>query len=187
MQCVLRIAVLGIGLAFPISSFADSIFIEPPYGTSDTVFSIGFTQSVSIAPVAFVNSNGCPGGANCPPVSFWQFDLTLNFYDQSSSLLTTETGTFGQECGPSNCNHLPPNGLGFLVPFGATSFELVNDVTVGGSWVFEGAGEQINVPDSSLNLVSPLPAALPLFATGIGGLGMLSWRRKRKAQTLDLG
>jgi hypothetical protein len=28
----------------------------------------------------------------------------------------------------------------------------------------------------------PLPAALPLFATGIGGLGLLGWRRKRKAQ-----
>jgi hypothetical protein len=28
----------------------------------------------------------------------------------------------------------------------------------------------------------PLPATLPLFATGIGGLGLLGWRRKRKAQ-----
>ena len=29
---------------------------------------------------------------------------------------------------------------------------------------------------------TPLPAALPLFATGLGGLGFLSWRRKKKAQ-----
>ena len=29
---------------------------------------------------------------------------------------------------------------------------------------------------------TPLPAALPLFATGLGGLGLLGWRRKRKAQ-----
>jgi hypothetical protein len=29
---------------------------------------------------------------------------------------------------------------------------------------------------------TPLPAALPLFATGIGGLGLLGWRKKRKAQ-----
>jgi hypothetical protein len=28
----------------------------------------------------------------------------------------------------------------------------------------------------------PLPAALPLFATGIGGLGLLGWHRKRKGQ-----
>ena len=28
----------------------------------------------------------------------------------------------------------------------------------------------------------PLPAALPLFASGLGALGLLGWRRKRKAQ-----
>ena len=27
----------------------------------------------------------------------------------------------------------------------------------------------------------PLPGALPLFATGLGALGLLGWRRKRKA------
>jgi DNA-binding transcriptional LysR family regulator len=31
----------------------------------------------------------------------------------------------------------------------------------------------------------PLPAALPLFATGLGALGLLGWRRKRKAKALS--
>jgi hypothetical protein len=31
---------------------------------------------------------------------------------------------------------------------------------------------------------TPLPAALPLFVSGIGGLGLLGWRRKRKAQAV---
>ncbi len=30
---------------------------------------------------------------------------------------------------------------------------------------------------------TPLPAALPLFATGLGALGLLGWRRKRKPQS----
>jgi hypothetical protein len=30
---------------------------------------------------------------------------------------------------------------------------------------------------------TPIPAALPLFATGLGGLGLLGWRRKRKQAT----
>jgi hypothetical protein len=34
-----------------------------------------------------------------------------------------------------------------------------------------------------LNAV-PLPTALPLFATGLGALGLLSWRRKKKAAAL---
>ena len=35
---------------------------------------------------------------------------------------------------------------------------------------------------SSTGNETPLPAALPLFATGLGALGLLGWRRKRKAQ-----
>jgi hypothetical protein len=31
---------------------------------------------------------------------------------------------------------------------------------------------------------TPVPAALPLFATGLGALGLLGWRRKRKAQAV---
>jgi hypothetical protein len=32
--------------------------------------------------------------------------------------------------------------------------------------------------------VTPLPTALPLFATGLGALGLFGWRRKRKAQAV---
>jgi hypothetical protein len=32
----------------------------------------------------------------------------------------------------------------------------------------------------SFLVATPLPAALPLFATGLGALGLLGWRRKRK-------
>jgi hypothetical protein len=31
---------------------------------------------------------------------------------------------------------------------------------------------------------TPLPSAAPLFATGLGGLGLLGWRRKRKAAAI---
>jgi hypothetical protein len=33
---------------------------------------------------------------------------------------------------------------------------------------------------------TPLPAALPLFASGLGGLGFLQWRRKKKAAAAAL-
>jgi hypothetical protein len=34
---------------------------------------------------------------------------------------------------------------------------------------------------SSALVTTPLPTTLPLFATGLGALGLLGWRRKRKA------
>jgi len=39
----------------------------------------------------------------------------------------------------------------------------------------------ITTPSTS---ATPLPAALPLFATGLGALGLLGWRRKRKNAAL---
>jgi len=40
------------------------------------------------------------------------------------------------------------------------------------------------VSDNAALTATPLPATLPLFATGLGALGLLGWRRKRKAQAV---
>lgn len=46
------------------------------------------------------------------------------------------------------------------------------------------ANYQIDVSDGVGNApaATPLPATLPLFATGLGALGLLGWRRKKQAQ-----
>jgi hypothetical protein len=36
------------------------------------------------------------------------------------------------------------------------------------------------------NIVSPLPAALPLYGAGLGAMGLLAWYRKRKSKTAIL-
>jgi hypothetical protein len=43
---------------------------------------------------------------------------------------------------------------------------------------------QTNIMSANIEVTdpTPIPAALPLFATGLGALGLLGWRRKRKAQ-----
>ena len=41
----------------------------------------------------------------------------------------------------------------------------------------------LSLPDLA-PIQTPLPATLPLFATGLAGLGLLGWRRKRKAQAV---
>jgi hypothetical protein len=69
-------------------------------------------------------------------------------------------------------------------PFGATVYSINNVITtVPFSAPFNdlpiGVAE-ITPPDNT-----PLPAALPLFASGLGALGLLGWRRKRK-QTAEV-
>jgi hypothetical protein len=49
--------------------------------------------------------------------------------------------------------------------------------------VFQCSGVSADLGTGALT-ATPLPAALPLFATGIGGLGLLGWRRKRKVQAV---
>jgi len=62
-------------------------------------------------------------------------------------------------------------------------------------FTYDGAVVQANQGDnvllslftgSSINRdqTTPLPAALPLFATGLGAMGLLGWRRKRKNAVL---
>jgi hypothetical protein len=72
-----------------------------------------------------------------------------------------------------------------LVNLDWTGIDTVSFLASGGSQNpnFSGSGTQFALDNLDLTIV-PIPAALPLFATGIGGLGLLGWRRKRKAQAL---
>jgi hypothetical protein len=63
-------------------------------------------------------------------------------------------------CGFSTID-VPPNPFVCTLPSILATFELTGSV------------------DSSVS-ATPLPAALPLFATGFGALGLLGWRKKRK-------
>jgi hypothetical protein len=58
-----------------------------------------------------------------------------------------------------------------------------DSVVTGVNFIF-GATEPVGVTGLPGTLVTPLPAALPLFATGIGLIAIAGWRRKRKAQAV---
>ncbi len=66
-----------------------------------------------------------------------------------------------------------------------STFALLGSEQLQGIWIGEGlAGGNTGADSLTVNSLSvsatPLPAALPLFATGLGALGFLGWRRKRK-------
>jgi len=72
----------------------------------------------------------------------------------------TYDGSSACASGFGNNNNFPPSYL-----FGKAPFDFAFSIT--GTPVAQ----------------TPLPGALPLFATGLGALGLLGWRRKRKAKT----
>ncbi len=65
-------------------------------------------------------------------------------------------------------------GLFNVTVSGAPIWFVVAGVTSGGT-------SGIMAADSVVN-PTPLPAALPLFASGLGALGIAGWRRRKKAQ-----
>jgi hypothetical protein len=102
------------------------------------------------------------------------------------------------------------NGLSNYVPFTKLSLSLTFSLTnflsgnlsnilsgsifwpnscdfVGQQIVCAGEGAAPHIVSGSLTPIPtvPLPATLPLFATGLGALGLLGWRRKRKAAAHD--
>ena len=71
------------------------------------------------------------------------------------------------------------NSLDF--PIGLALFNLEPGVTVNAPDSF--VTNNIFAPPGSV-AATPVPAALPLFATGLGALGLFGWRRKKKAAAL---
>ena len=100
----------------------------------------------------------------------------------------------GEEAGSNSADvyalHFGPNRNGksndiVLVFSGATT---LTDVTVQGLRNFRSFDiansdpPEIAATDPPARTTTPLPTALPLFAGGLGALGLFGWRKKRKVQ-----
>ena len=75
--------------------------------------------------------------------------------------------------------------VGFVVPAGATTLEIVSQLSIAGLLGSDGQplgfGNLFIASDGSIAAATPIPSSLPLLATGLAALGLFAWRRKRKA------
>jgi hypothetical protein len=144
-------------------------YVGGPFGSGpDITFMPGFGGSGKPFPSFFINPT------NVAP-DIWLNELIGAFANASGVVVGNP---FAVGNGP----------LTTTVPTGATQLLLgVNDdifvgtaVDANGAPLPDNTGSlTISVTDNGL--ATPLPGALPLFATGLGALGLLGWRRKRKA------
>jgi hypothetical protein len=106
--------------------------------------------------------SSCQFGNTCPG-AFIGFGVIRLLNLVFAAALTDAGGTVGFGLGPTGTTE--ENEAFSFPPTVLASRNLISGGVTG-------------VPDVS---AVPLPATLPLFATGLGALGLLGWRRKRKA------
>ena len=104
----------------------------------------------------------------------------------------SQIGTYSIEaCGGSTCQTFSVSVATVTggAPVNAWTLETLDFIATGASSVISlvgsGSGgnqDYIGLDTVSLNSIAttPLPAALPLFATGLVGMGLFDWRKKRK-------
>jgi hypothetical protein len=175
---VVRIIAVGLFAIFAHAPPAKALTLNVPYDESNYDFSVTGPGSGSLGfgPLVNVVNHGCPG-FGCES-SFWDDSFTISMFDQGGSLLATDTRSVEEICSPSGCS-APTLAFVTIAP-GTAYFELSNDVSVGGGWTFNSASMTIENGSEYQISETPLPGALPLLATGLGGLAMFGWRRNRK-------
>ena len=144
---------------------------------STTPFNSVGTTTVTVSAVgadtvpdafAFVNQNNPVAGfadALMSPDS--TADLPVINSTVNSVFASYALGAIGPTSGPSLRNQAT-----FATGSGTFSLSSMGDTT------FCAASDGVSC--ATVGAV-PLPATLPLFATGLAGLGLIGWRRKRKA------
>jgi hypothetical protein len=153
----------------------DFTFASSPYTTTDMV-----TGTIDLSTALGDNF----GPATITPVSFTFSDGVQTISNTTSSLVSAKFLSFSTDA--------LGNIIGWDIDLQTTAGTLltfnVPGATADGGCEPEGCSvlstttAASNVGDAGVWATTPLPAALPLFATGLGALGLLGWRRKRKAQ-----
>jgi uncharacterized protein (TIGR03118 family) len=129
--------------------------------------------------IATAGTLSSPWGVALAPSTFGQFanDLLVGNFSYGHSFISAfdpVTGAF-EGMIPINTDGNSPGGL-WALEFG--------NMTAGPNTLFftDGINSEADGLLGAIDAATPLPAALPLFATGLGAFGLLGWRRKRKSR-----
>ena len=176
--------------AFTISWFAfgpalASTFTgELPVGYSDNLFQIGGGASFLTLDISAIGVRDPTICAICN--STYTDNYTVNVFNQAGALLQSATETNYLYYNMYSSSHgIGAGPVGITVPGGAKTVEIVSRLSIGGLLGPDGQslsfGDLIVSSDGSIAAATPIPSTLPLLATGLAALGLISWYRRRQA------
>jgi len=167
-------------VAFP------AIFTSPSATTVTGTISTDCNNSCVLAPSDFLS---------------WSFTFSgfLNATFSGGPSGVSQTGSSNLKAFPAVLQYVNPfvaDGRSTTFSSGSDSLAFIDLISSGSAFPGEillavGGSGQTGTEINVLNFATltgtfpgpsatPIPAALPLFATGLGALGLLGWRRKRK-------
>jgi hypothetical protein len=150
--------------------------IVSPENLSDVTVTAGYIDSW------YVTGSDLPGNQNSGTIASW-LTSTLGL-PTATSVSQCDSGS---ACGAVNNGTTFTSGPAdvFAVHFGQNElvFEYASLLT---SFTVNLGNEQglSNIRSFDIPVATPLPAALPLFAAGLGVIGLFGARKKRKAQAV---
>lgn len=179
-----------------------------PTSDGQLISAISFNVIGALGPASLTTSSGLLSSVNTStnlysagvlttPLTHWGFVsgvLTALTGGQPNSLIIGPDSAGGfahagvyDNANPSVSNHNPVvlGSATFVISMlGVNPLSTISNVvfqfgTDTGSRLVTGVCE-LGCPSTSLS-ETPLPGALPLFASGLGALGLFGWRRKRKS------
>ena len=169
------IALLGVSQAR--AAIVNYEFVPATNFTLDATGTISGSFTYNTATFAMTNINATVSGAT-------GFDGTYTFTYAPWDGASTISFMYAADSASNNTFAMlflefssPLDGSPGLVPLVAIDgYNLPGNCDFGGCSNYFGSSTTGGVEAAS----TPVPAALPLFATGLGALGLLGWRRKRK-------
>ena len=177
---------MAVTITFGVSP-APNPYVESGFQVDPLSIVSGNCDGVSGKPCLALNTNATStltqvGGGAFTLNSFgFEFEgqpsvLTVTAFTDSGATLV-DTIVYG---GPSDPAHPDKNVWYVVSPAIANITSIVFDDTGTGNVRIDDIDVTAATTRGGNDSSTPLPAALPLFGTGLGALGLLGWRRKRK-------
>jgi hypothetical protein len=153
--------------------------------SSGTVYLTGYTDPAPPNPYSSIYTFPTP--LLIPVLN--NLSIPPNSNPPHDSFTVDATGTLTAADFIGQANFSPNNSyvdltLAYDGPDSGTDFAGLFQTLVPLSGPLDQSGGDFGNGDYTTVSSTPLPAALPLLATGLGAMGLLGWRRKRKAVAL---